>query len=407
MSSLKKIKEKGIIGVLRYICDAIWTCIMDFVHRVFCFGIVDQSLIVFQSEGDFTDNSRALYEYLKKTRPQYHYAWLVQDKSLFTNDKKTVFVNHNYRIMNIHAAYVLAKARYVFYTHGIGSDIYRRKGQTIVNLWHGTPIKGVRVNEKNRNPEKTDFDYLIGVGDLSNKGLAKFIQCSERFIVTLGCPRYDLLLDSQSEGCSNPFVPNNFKGKVVLWMPTFRASVNKALSEESCDTETGLPMLETLSSLSAFNKFLGSVGMIVIIKIHHLQADKDVFKKEFSNIVFLTDGVIQSKGFQLYEIIGKSDALLTDYSSVYIDYMLLNKPIGFTINDLDEYESSRGQFLYPDIKSMMPGRHISSLKQLEDFFMEIYEGKDETKKLRDNLIDSMIKYQDNKNCERVVDYFNL
>ena len=69
---------------------------------------------------------------------------------------------------------------------------------------------------------------------------------------------------------------------------------------------------------------------------------------------------------QLYSLLGSVDILLTDFSSIYIDYLLLNRPIGFVAADFYEYSNSRG-FVFDNPNDYMPGAKISSLKELKTF----------------------------------------
>lgn len=373
------------------------------LYNLFRLLPVRERVIVFHSEGDFTDNSRVFYEYLLNYgRKKYSFVWLMSEVGEYPNRERTEFIYYPWQIRSIRTVWFLARAKLVIYTHGL-PHLRRRKGQIVINLWHGIPIKSAKGTRKSL---RHNFNYLINVGDLSGKLLAKFIGCDECSLLTLGYPRFDLMLNSQSKGEDNPFVPKCFYGRVIMWMPTFRASVNINLSEMDCDSLTGLPLLYTETDMCELDVHLQSKNVFVIIKIHHLQMHKNIFTKQFHNIKILNDQEILSQGLQLYEILGKSDALLSDYSSVAIDYLLLNKPIGFVIDDIGKYKASRG-FICNDIEPLLAGYKIKYTSQLYSFIDDISEGKDITKHLRDSVIDSLITYKDNKNCERIANFFNL
>ena len=57
-----------------------------------------------------------------------------------------------------------------------------------------------------------------------------------------------------------------------------------------------------------------------------------------SNIHLLTEEIISEQYDTLYTFLGTTSALITDYSSVFLDYYLLNRPVAFTINDYEEYK---------------------------------------------------------------------
>ena len=114
-----------------------------------------------------------------------------------------------------------------------------------------------------------------------------------------------------------------------------------------------------------------------------------------------------NKKLQLYQIVGKTDALLTDYSSICIDYLLLNRPIGFILDDIKEYEKNRGKFLFEDVKRVLAGKHIYNIEHLYSFLKEVSNNIDSTKNLRDGIIDSMITYQDNNSCKRICEFLGI
>ena len=233
---------------------------------------------------------------------------------------------------------------------------------------HGCPIKA------NKGTGSMEFDYTLTLGEHAIKAQATILNCDDKKVIPLGLPRNDVLLDNVSNGVNNPFATGLNK-KVFLWMPTFRKSVQDSLSESKCDTETGLPLFVSEESLEELNSYLRKIESEIIVKIHHLQADKPVFCKHFSNIVFVTDGDLSSKGIQLYEMVGKSDALITDYSSISLDYLMVDKPICYILDDIESYKADRG-FVWDNVRDVMPGNHVFDKQQLYDFLLEVVKGED-------------------------------
>ena len=80
-----------------------------------------------------------------------------------------------------------------------------------------------------------------------------------------------------------------------------------------------------------------------------------------------------------------TDALITDYSSVYFDYLLLDKPIGFVVDDLDDYRQNRG-FLLEPVGRWMPGTRIEALKDLKEFARSVAQGDDLHREDRQDLV---------------------
>jgi len=215
------------------------------------------------------------------------------------------------------------------------------------------------------------------------------------------------LAENLGNGFDNPFVKKKAIQKVIIWMPTFRASINQSLSEQLCDSQTGLPLLRTQDDLIQFNKILQNLNVIIIAKIHHLQAQKDLFKTQYSNFFFLTDDVLAEKGLQLYEILGKSDALITDYSTVFWDYLVTDKPVGFILDDIEKYEASCG-FNVENIKELLTGEHIYNEQQLIQFIQNVLDEKDDYRQDRHQHLQKKVQlFPHGGNCENIVNYFGI
>ena len=107
----------------------------------------------------------------------------------------------------------------------------------------------------------------------------------------------------------------------------------------------------------------------MIVKLHPMDILMTVKFSNYSNLIFLKNSDLEDKHCQLYSLLGEIDVLLTDFSSIYIDYLLLNRPIGFIMEDFDQYKNSRG-FIMDNPKEYMPGEFISSKKDLFDFLKQ-------------------------------------
>ena len=75
-----------------------------------------------------------------------------------------------------------------------------------------------------------------------------------------------------------------------------------------------------------------------------------------------------------------------------IDYLLLNRPIGFTLDDYDAYTESRG-WVFEDPLEYMPGEHIYNVQQFEQFVLDVKNGKDDYENQRKAIL---AKTQDRK-----------
>ena len=93
-----------------------------------------------------------------------------------------------------------------------------------------------------------------------------------------------------------------------------------------------------------------------------------------------------------------AEKLITDFSGVYIDYLLVNKPMCFFLPDMAEYKESRG-FAVESLEDYLPGKIVLDFSKIKDFINENDEWKLERKKLRKLFHDVV----DGTSCRRTFD----
>lgn len=362
---------------------------------------VDKSLIIFEGQkGRFDESSWVLYYFLRE-KNKYRFVWMVKSPSKYEPSDDTKYINRYHRSFNCIADYYYAKAAYSFYTHDTSLIKYKRHGQKIIFIGHGYALKG----SKGTGSRYHNFDYALAMGDEAMVTQAIFIGCDKGKMLPLGLPRNDMLVHNSKPGNENPIVQGRQFSKVIIWMPTFRDS-KSSLSEASCATETGLPLFDTPDKVEKLNDLLRSYNCAIILKIHRLQLEKDIFKRKFSNIFIIGDREIDDLGLQLYQFIGISDALLTDYSSVSVDYLLLDKPIGYVLSDIDMYVKDRG-FTSKDPRDVMAGEFIYNEIDFAIFLKDVVEGKDKYSDNRHRLIRRLHVASNGDSCKLISRYFNL
>lgn len=348
--------------------------------------------IIFESNTDFTDSSRTLYEKIKDN-PKYKFFWFVRHPENFKNTKNTKFLNINKRHSLINLYHILT-SKYIFFTHQ-SFPLQNYKKQCVVNLTHGIGIKDSTGKlEKN-------FNYVLA----GNKGLEEVTlrnhQCDKNVtLLSLRLPRNDLLFEKTKE------VETLVSGydKFILWLPTFRKHVNGAIDTTMFDDQT-FPLFKD-SELEELNKNLKEKNYLLILKPHPAQKIENEQMFTFSNIKILKNQDLDELNIQFYHLLGRADTILTDYSSVGNDYLLLDRPIGYVISDVEEYESSRG-FYFENYEDYLPGEKIFTKEDFYHYLEDFHKGKDSYQKQRKQVRDFYWKYSDNKNCERILEYFNI
>lgn len=135
--------------------------------------------------------------------------------------------------------------------------------------------------------------------------------------------------------------------------------------------------------LTQLNKKLQEIDAIFVIKMHPfvLELYKNKPKEIFSNILF------HNANGDIYPLLKHIDILVSDYSSIVYDFLLLDKPIIFYTYDLDEYQKNY-QFLF-DFNSYSPGVKVVNQQELEDAFSQQDNFQEQRKEIKNLFFDQI------------------
>ena len=370
---------------------------------------IEQDSIVFTSSVDYSGNPKALFLYMidHGYNEKYRMTWIFEHpENLFEFDipnVKSVCMFNDKHERTVEAQKAIMSARYIFYSHNVNWCKKFREGQKFIDLWHGGGYKGELVSDKRR----IYFDHFMVTGKKDIEAYKKFLRAPDGDLLDLGYPRNEMLFSNRSEGREllKKLIADAGAGKSIIWLPTFRKSNVARLSTDTFLGDTDLPILYYEDMIKVFDDFCREQNVLLIVKQHFLQSDYRVSNDGLTNIMFLKDEFLRDNNADFYEFMADTDALITDYSSVAIDYMLLDKPIGFTLDDYDKYEDVRG-WAYDDVKAYMPGHHIYTMEDLKQFVIDVAEDKDPHKKWRGEITDELHTYKDGFS-KRILDYFGI
>lgn len=400
MNLIKKFQNKGIKGCLHFLkCRYIEVASL-LMFQWYSRLPVDEHSIVLESEGDCCDNAFALFDYMKTNGyiGKYHITWLVDHPENFHNEEYVKYCyKHIYSKTSPATIKVLAQCHWYIFDHcNMMESFNKRNGQVVINLWHGCGIKATQYAKKESN-----IDYMITTGKFFNCEISKVFGVKINKIFPIGYPRTDYFYKEYNKNQLSQKNALQSFNKTILWMPTFRRSINDKLDESYFNSYTGLPIITSEESLLNYDKYLKEHNILCVFKIHHLQAELPAFKNSFSNIQIVDDSDIHKMGLQLYEYISLSDALITDYSSIATDYMLLNRPILYTIDDYDSYNSSRG-FCFENAIDYLAGYKAVDENTFYKSLDSIIAGKDEFKTERERINNIFNDNKDKNHCERIL-----
>ena len=347
----------------------------------------DEKLIFFYSNLGFRDNVKAFYDYLIQNKYHENYRIVVSandyERFMEKEPEGVTFVGMKQGIR-----YFL-KAKVAFFCFG-KYPIKPAKKQMVVNLWHGTPLK--KIGNLEKGCEKIDYDFftkILTTAPMYKPIMASIFGCKESQVEVMGNPRNDEMF------VSNKLVDTAIRRgsrKVFLWLPTYREYNPDFLI--SCLSKSDLEQL---------NDYLKGVECRMIIKLHPLQQMEEELKN-YSYIDFITEEQLQKQKMTVYTLLRNADALITDYSSVYFDYMLMDRPIAFAVEDIEEYGTKRG-FVFDNPKEYMPGMEIKNINDVEKFISDTFNGVDPYEEQRREINDRVNYYKDGDACERIAKRF--
>lgn len=374
---------------------------MNIVKKILNFlekKIKKKEIIIFHSFPDYTDNSYAIFKYmLDNNINTENLIWLYnKDKEL----EKKIYNEFGrnikcYKKNSIKGLWNFFRCEKVFCTHGIFSFIKTKKKK--INLWHGMPLKNIGfLDLKMKNI--TTSDYLISTSKIFQSIMAKSFNINEKDVFLTGQPRNDLFFE-KSNFYEKKKINKNKYNKIIMYLPTYRKSEIGDIRNDGKYDKEKIGII-SINELEILNNNLKNNNNLMLIKMHPMDILQKKNLNQFSNIVILKSKDLEEINEQLYPLLGTSDLLITDYSSVWIDYEILNKPIYFAIDDYSEYQASRG-FTIDKILDILPGDVVQNIDELLESLNNI------PNKIQKETGDMFNLYKDNQSSKRVLEALNI
>lgn len=312
----------------------------------------DNNIVVLNGAGRSGSNGYIFYKYLQLQHPEYNVTlvepWPSSHLSWKTWQK-------------------IGAAKYVITTH---QPFKARKSQINVQLWHGVPLKRMgimanntkrRDNQRNASLWHKTADIVTSSSDLYETLMSACMAIETKKYHKLGFPRIDALSQpviSKEAFLRDLFETQDKEAKIGIYMPTFRYE----LEDKSIMAKIAAGNFFAFSDFDGenLNKELKKRHQYLIVKLHPYEMRMfENFKSKYSNIAFMNNDYLFDHNYDLYELLGNTDFLMTDFSSIYFDYLHLNKPIIFVTNFLKQYEKTRGLLLGP-YEEITPGICVNS-----------------------------------------------
>ena len=340
----------------------------------------DERLVAFSaySGKNYACSPKAVYEYMLKEErfSGYRFVWIFDDPEKYSFLEE----NRDTRVVGKGSAgceRVLAEAKYWIFNFRAPDHWIPKNDQIYVQCWHGTPLKRLGYDIKNsdnamnsvkeiRTKYRTDaqrFDYIISSCPFVTEKFTSAwnLDASDKYgdVLETGYPRNDFLnvyTDKDAADIRSRLGIADCGRKIILYAPTWR--------DNQHDSESGYVYRSPVDFDYLRDKLEDEY--IILFRAHYLVADDFDFDA-YRGFIYDVSGDDDIN--DLYIV---ADILITDYSSVFFDYAILNRPILFYMYDMEEYRDEMRGF-YLDIDEL-PGSVVRTERELVDSIKAVDTG---------------------------------
>ena len=329
--------------------------------RVWIFSSTDNS--------HYNYNSRYLFEYVRAELPEITPYFVINDDQLRRKlseqygEKYFIETNSGQGIQKVLEAGVwfTSAGLPVYGTH-------LNRDRVIVNLWHGIPLKKIALMDPNlgkmarvyfRKIFTENYTWILTCSKALIPIMAESFAIEQEKIKVWGQPRNDMLFkENVAKEILKKIYPDlpEYRG-IILYAPTFRDYASTELFPfEDYDKDK-------------LEAFLEKEKLLICLRTH-ISETGTAEKYLSGRVVYLGNEQMED----IMEILNIFDLLITDYSSIYIDYLILNRPMIFLPYDKEKYLQGRGMNFEYD--KVTPGVKPESLREFMDRIHETFSGKD-------------------------------
>jgi CDP-glycerol glycerophosphotransferase (TagB/SpsB family) len=295
--------------------------------------------------------------------------------------------------------YLFCSSKYIFAAHWQFPKYYT-KDQVVVNLWHGVGHKKIALL---RGKPGLFANFTVATSKLTQKAFTESFGNPMETVLITGYPRNDMMLRAQKDRIG---IKARIEGdlhtydKIIIWLPTFRTDTIASHGKDGVAVDNAFQIADF--NVSRFNELLRKYNVLCIVKPHPLDV-QHVNDKSQSNVMVINDEWIWKQGLTLYELTACTDLVVSDISSIIVDYMLLDSPVICFSTDFDDYEDTRG-FYFEDIENWLPSKLVRSEEEFLTYLENILlTGADPWETQRMRLKAAFFSYYDANSSKRILD----
>lgn len=352
------------------------------------------------------DNPRAIFNYLLDNPDTHHYThvWSVENIEAASDNLKEYSEYKNVIIVERESTdyyKYLATCQYLITNSTFGYYFEKRKEQVYINTWHGVPTKYMGYEhiiervENARGPARNFLmaDYILSANrfmtDIMYKRAYMLDGLFQGKILELGYPRIDTVLTASKAVTYKRLeaLGIDTNKKIILYAPTWKGTLYNNLDYSVEELK------ETVHKMSAgINKNQYKIYLRVHYFLYKILADDPDFKDILIPFTIDTN-----------ELLSIVDILISDYSSIFFDFLVTGRPILFYVPDLKDYKKNRG--LYVPIKKLpgyvtadieMIAASLTAICQNAEQYLEFYSER------YIEMQDWCLEKEDGHSCEHII-----
>lgn len=380
----------------------------DYYVRHYDGARIDEKTILYESRDgqSMTDSPLAIYLHMKSNAKyaDYRHVWVAKDISdqnverLLANVPKAfregiIWVERN----SISYAKWLLKAKYLVTNSTFQSFVSKKENQVYINTWHGTPLKymgydipGSKVTLKNVQRNFLMADYILSPNAHTSRIFLDRYKLDGLFegkVVEAGYTRIDFTIQGEREQTltylKNHDVNITATQPIVLYTPTWKGTSINNPSQNLGQLKAELEILRTHNP-----------DKNILIKVHPYAYNTVKTDAELS--AYLVPDELDAN-----QVLAIVDTLITDYSSIFFDYLVTDKPIIFYTWDAELYASYRGMYFEDNV---LPGPVVDDIQVVAELLKRPELISDKYQAKYDSMKSDIVKYDDGNVTARIVDY---
>lgn len=321
----------------------------------------------------FADNSKMLFLEAQE-RKELLPVWIARQKDVVEEVRSLGY--RSYTWFSPLGIWYQLRAKYAVMSNGISDFKHAFLGGAVfINLWHGVPLKKIGYDdyyEKNWDSKKQAFrdkiinvplgkQYVVATSETIGKIYESAFRVPKERILCLGQPRNDVFYQNSSkaktkekakakteEKTKEKTEEKKKQRKIILYAPTHRKEGKHKIK------------LSEILDLRVLNEFCEKNGYDFLVKKHFYHREEKEELQEYNRVFDITNEICDTQ-----ELLMQTDILITDYSSIYIDYLLLDRPILFYDYDYEDYLREDRE-MYFEYDKVTPGQKVKNFEELAE-----------------------------------------